>query len=178
MSRVGKKPITIPSQVKVTLAPGLVSAEGPKGKLSHRLCAGVQVQQEGAVLKVEAQAEDRFTRAQHGLTRTLIHNMVEGVHQGFSKELEIQGVGFKAQASAGKLELSLGFTHPVIFPIPASITIETPKPTVVVIKGPDKALVGQVAARIRDFFPPEPYKGKGIRYAGEVVRRKAGKAVA
>jgi large subunit ribosomal protein L6 len=178
MSRVGKKPITIPPQVKVALEPGLVSVEGPKGKLSHKLFAGVRVQQEGELLKVEAQAEDRFTRAQHGLTRTLIHNMVEGVHQGFSKELEIQGVGFKAQSSSGKLELSLGFTHPVVFPIPAGITIETPKPTVVVIKGPDKALVGQVAARVRDFFPPEPYKGKGIRYVGEVVRRKAGKSVA
>ncbi len=178
MSRVGKKQIEVPSGVKVEVQGAQVRVEGPKGKLSLLLPEGITVTRQDALLQVGAASEDRFVRAQHGLNRTLIYNMIVGVTQGFSKELEIQGVGFKAQVADGKLELTLGFTHPVVYPIPAGITIEAPKPTQLVVKGIDKALVGQVASQIRDFYPPEPYKGKGIRFVGEVVRRKAGKAVA
>lgn len=178
MSRVGQNPIPLPAQVKVEAQGELLSVEGPKGRLQHRLPEGITVECAEGRLKVKRSGEETRLKSLHGLSRTLVDNMVKGVTQGFMKELEIQGVGFRAQVAQGKLELLLGFTHPVHYPIPAGITIETPKPTQLVIKGMDKALVGQVAARIRSFKPPEPYKGKGIRYAGEAVRRKAGKAVA
>ena len=178
MSRVGQNPIEIPAQVKVDIQGDRLQVEGPKGKLFHHLPEGITVEQGQAQLLVKRAGQEAKFKSLHGLTRTLIDNMVKGVTQGFAKELEIQGVGFRASVAQGKLELYVGFTHPVIFQIPAGITVETPKPTQLVIKGTDKALVGQVAARIRAFAPPEPYKGKGIRYVGEVVRRKAGKAVA
>lgn len=155
-----------------------MQVEGPMGKLSHRLPEGITVEPAEAKLLVKRASQETRLKSLHGLTRTLLDNMVKGVTVGFVKELEIQGVGFRAQVTPGKLELYVGFTHPVIYSIPTGITIETPKPTQLVIKGIDKALVGQVAARIRAFAPPEPYKGKGIRYVGEAVRRKAGKAVA
>lgn len=178
MSRVGQRPIQLPVQVKVEVQGNLLHVEGPKGKLIHRLPEGITVERADVQLLVKRSGQETVLKSLHGLTRTLVDNMVKGVTQGFVKELEIQGVGFRAQTAPGKLELYVGFTHPVVYPIPQGITIETPKPTQLVIKGIDKVLVGQVAARIRAFAPPEPYKGKGIRYVGEVVRRKAGKAVA
>ncbi len=178
MSRVGKVPIVIPPKVKVDLQGALVSVEGPKGKLSHQVPQGLCVENAEGKLLVKRESDTKTLKSLHGLTRTLVYNMIKGVTDGYVKELEIQGVGYRAQVNAGKLELYVGFTHAVIYPIPQGITIEAPKPTQLVIKGTDKALVGLVAARIRDYAPPEPYKGKGIRYVGEVVRRKAGKAVA
>ena len=178
MSRVGLNPIGIPEKVTVELENRTVLVEGPKGKLSHRLPEGIEVDRVESQLRVKRSSSETRLKSLHGLTRTLIGNMVKGVTDGFVKELEIQGVGYRAQAASGRLEMFVGFTHPVVYPIPPGITIETPKPTQLIVKGIDKALVGQVAARIRDFAPPEPYKGKGIRYLGEVVRRKAGKAVA
>ena len=193
MSRVGEKPIPIPDQVKVALEERNVSIEGPKGTLALPLPSGIRVERSDARLSlketkplrppaaqllVKRESDEKGVKALHGLTRTLVANMIQGVTQGYSKELEIQGVGYRAQVASGKLELHVGFTHPVTYPIPQGITLEAPKPTVLVVKGIDKALVGQVAARIRSFAKPEPYKGKGIRYAGEIVRRKAGKAVA
>lgn len=178
MSRVGLRPIVVPNQVKVEVQADLVVVEGPKGKLSHRLPPGITLGKQNGQFLVKRAGEDKGQKSLHGLTRTLIDNMVIGVTQGFVKELEIVGVGYRAQGSSDKLELFVGLTHPVVYPIPAGVTVETPKPTQVIVKGIDKALVGQVAARLRDFAKPEPYKGKGIRYAGEVIRRKAGKAVA
>ena len=178
MSRVGKKPISIPPQVKVEINGAQIHVEGPKGKLSHQIPAGLSLERGEGQLTVKRADDEKQSKSLHGLTRTLVDNMVIGVTQGYVKELEIQGVGYRAQASPGKLEMFVGFTHPVHYPIPTGISIETPKPTQIVVKGSDKALVGQVAARIRSFAPPEPYKGKGVRYVGEVVRRKAGKAVA
>jgi len=178
MSRVGQRPIQLPAQVKVEVQENLLQVEGPKGKLTHRLPEGITVERADVQLLVKRSGDETRLKSLHGLTRTLVDNMVKGVTQGFVKELEIQGVGFRAQVTPEKLELYVGFTHPVVYPIPQGITIEAPKPTQLVVKGTDKVLVGQVAARIRAFAPPEPYKGKGIRYLGEVVRRKAGKAVA
>ncbi len=178
MSRVGLRPIVVPNQVKVEVQADLVVVEGPKGKLTHRLPPGISLDRQNGQLLVKRTGEDKGWKSLHGLTRTLIDNMVIGVTQGFVKELEIVGVGYRAQLSSNKLELFVGLTHPVVYPIPPGVTVETPKPTQVIVKGLDKALVGQVAARLRGFAKPEPYKGKGIRYAGEVVRRKAGKAVA
>jgi large subunit ribosomal protein L6 len=178
MSRVGEKPISIPAQVKVTLEERNVSIEGPKGKLALSIPSGIRVERSDAQLLVKRESDEKGVEGLHGLTRTLVANMIDGVTQGYTRELEIQGVGYRAQVASGKLELYVGLTHPVSYPIPQGITVETPKPTVLVVKGIDKALVGQVAARIRSFAKPEPYKGKGIRYLGEIVRRKAGKAVA
>ena len=178
MSRVGKQPISIPAQVKVAVDQQTVRVEGPKGKLSYALPVGISVEQQTGQLLVKRRDDEKMTKSLHGLSRTLVDNMVKGVTDGFSRELEIVGTGFRAQVTGGKLELYIGFTHAVIFQIPQGITIEVPKPTQVIIKGVDKALVGQVAAQLRSYYKPEPYKGKGIRYAGEVIRRKAGKAVA
>lgn len=178
MSRVGRRPIAVPDTVTVRIDGQAVKVEGPKGALSHVLPAGIQAQVADQVVTVQRLEERQAVRALHGLSRTLVANMVQGVTAGFSKELEIQGVGYKAQVDKSVLTLTLRFSHPVIYPIPAGVTIEAPKPTLLVIKGIDKALVGQVAATIRAFYKAEPYKGTGIRYVGEVVRRKAGKAVA
>lgn len=178
MSRVGKKPIDIGPQVKVQLQGGMVEITGPKGKLSHRVPAGLHIEQGENRLSVTRQSEETSIKSLHGLTRTLLANMVKGVSEGYVKELELVGVGYRAQVSGTKLELFVGFTHPVIYPIPPGITVEAPKPTQLIIKGIDKHWVGQVAARIRAFAPPEPYKGKGIKYVGEIIRRKAGKTVA
>lgn len=178
MSRVGKLPIVVPQKVKVDLQGATVLVEGPKGKLSHQVPKGLTLESAEGKLHVKREADTKELKSLHGLTRTLVFNMIKGVTDGYMKELEIQGVGYRALVNAGKLELYVGLTHAVIYPIPQGITVEAPKPTQLVVKGIDKALVGMVAARIRDFAPPEPYKGKGIRYVGEVVRRKAGKAVA
>jgi large subunit ribosomal protein L6 len=177
MSRIGRSPIPVPSGVTVALAEDLVTVTGPQGSLARRLPAGISITQEGDVLVVARPDDERRHRALHGLTRSLVANMVAGVTQGFSKELEIVGVGYRANAKGpGALELALGFSHPVQVDAPDGITFEVPTPTRVIVRGIDKEKVGQVAADIRKIRKPEPYKGKGVRYAGERVLRKAGKA--
>ena len=178
MSRVGKRPIDIPQGVKVSIAESSIRVEGTKGKLSLDILPEVKVELKGNQVIVTRISDEKEHMMKHGLMRALINNMVVGVSEGFTKELEIIGVGFKAQLSGKKLVLNLGFSHPVEYDIPEGITIETPKPTQITVKGIDKQLVGEVAAEIRDFYKPEPYKGKGIRYVGEYVRKKAGKTVA
>jgi large subunit ribosomal protein L6 len=176
MSRIGKTPITVPSGVDVTVADRLITVKGPKGTLSRQLPGVITVRQEDATLLVERPDDERQNRAQHGLTRTLVANMVQGVTEGFVKELEIIGVGYRAAAQGtGNLELALGFSHPVRVAAPQGIEFETPQPTRIVVRGIDKEQVGQVAADIRKIRKPEPYKGKGVRYLGERVQRKAGK---
>ncbi len=177
MSRVGKKPIEIPKGVKLVVDHNQVNVEGPKGKLSFSMSARIKaIIKENTVL-LERHSDMIMDKALHGTSRSVIANMVKGVTDGFSKELLIEGVGFKAVLQGKQLNLSLGFTHPVLFDIPEGLTAETPKPTVVIIKGIDKVQVGHFAAKIRKLYEAEPYKGKGVRYAGEVVRRKAGKTV-
>ena len=177
MSRVGRTPIPLPDGVTVTLADGLVTVAGPQGSLARPLPGTVTVRQEDSTVHVERPDDLRQSRALHGLTRSLLANMVTGVTTGFSKELEIVGVGYRATAKGpASLELALGFSHPVAVDAPDGVTFEVPTPTRVVVKGIDKEKVGQVAADIRKLRRPEPYKGKGIRYAGERVIRKAGKA--
>jgi large subunit ribosomal protein L6 len=177
MSRIGKAPINLPAGVEVTLAEGTVTVSGPGGTLSRRLPGEITVRQEAATLVVERPNDERHNRALHGLTRTLIANMVTGVTSGFTKELEIVGVGYRATAKGpAQLELALGFSHPVVVDAPQGVTFEVPQPTRIAVRGIDKELVGQVAANIRKLRKPEPYKGKGVRYSGEKVLRKAGKA--
>ncbi|HMV73624.1 MAG TPA: 50S ribosomal protein L6 [Microthrixaceae bacterium] len=176
MSRIGKAPIAVPSGVTVTLDGQSISVKGPKGELSRTYSELISVRQDGEELVVERSGDDRDSRAQHGLVRSLIQNMVTGVTQGFQKDLEIVGVGYRAQAKGQGLELSLGFSHPVVVDAPDGISFNVPAPTRIEVHGIDKQLVGQVAANIREWRKPEPYKGKGVRYADEHVRRKAGKA--
>ncbi|MDP2943303.1 MAG: 50S ribosomal protein L6 [Candidatus Omnitrophota bacterium] len=177
MSRVGKKPILIPKNVKVSVTGNTVLVEGPKGKLTFDAHPNMTVEAKEDQVIVSRRSDEKSDKALHGLTRTLINNMVVGTTAGYQKELEIQGVGFRAQVSGKKIVLQLGFSHPVDFHIPEGIVIEAPKPTQIIIKGIDKQKVGETAAEIRAIFPPEPYKGKGIRYLGEYVRKKVGKAV-
>ncbi len=177
MSRVGRAPIPVPSGVTVVVGDGSVDITGPHGSLSRQIPAGISVTQQGDALVVERQDDERRNRALHGLTRSLLANMVTGVTDGFSKELEIVGVGYRAAAQGpAALELALGFSHAVKVAAPDGITFDVPSPTRIVVKGIDKERVGQVAADIRKLRKPEPYKGKGVRYAGERVLRKAGKA--
>jgi large subunit ribosomal protein L6 len=176
MSRIGKLPIAVPNGVTVTVDGNTVKVKGPKGELSHRLAGGITVDREENTLNVKRESEETNHKSLHGLTRSLIANMVEGVTKGYQKQLEITGVGYKAEVRPYGLQLSLGFSHTIEYKSPAGIKLTAPQPTQVVIDGSDKALVGQVAAELRGLRPPEPYKGKGIRYAGEIVRRKAGKA--
>jgi large subunit ribosomal protein L6 len=176
MSRIGKLPITVPSGVTVSQDGSTVKVKGPKGELSHRLPAGVTMERDGDTLNIKRESEETNHKSLHGLTRSLIANMVEGVTKGYTKQLEITGVGYKAEVKPYGLLLSLGFSHTIEFKAPAGIKLTAPQPTAVTIEGSDKMLVGQVASEIRNLRPPEPYKGKGIRYAGEVIRRKAGKA--
>jgi len=176
MSRIGKAPIAVPSGVDVTISNGHVTVKGPKGSLSRDIPGEIVVRQEESQLFVERPNDERQNRALHGLTRTLVNNMVVGVTDGFSKELEIIGVGYRAEATTPtKLRLALGFSHPVLVDAPDGITFEVPAQTRVIVKGIDKEVVGQVAANIRSIRKPEPYKGKGVRYLGERVLRKAGK---
>jgi large subunit ribosomal protein L6 len=175
MSRIGKKPIELPAGVSVSISPGRVMVNGPLGELSQSLPRRMTVEQKDSELLVTRPTDRGDDRALHGLTRTLVANMVEGVTRGFEKRLEIQGVGYRAQLKGEDLELSVGFSHSVPYKPPKGINFEVPQPTVVVVKGIDKQQVGQVAAEIRAVRPPEPYKGKGIRYSGEHVRRKVGK---
>jgi large subunit ribosomal protein L6 len=177
MSRIGRAPIPVPSGVEVTVADRHVIVKGPQGTLERDLPGLITVRQEDSTLLVERPNDERQNRALHGLTRSLVANMVTGVSAGFTKELEIVGVGYRATSQGpDKIEFALGFSHPVPVEAPAGITFDVPQPTRVVVKGIDKELVGQVAANIRKLRKPEPYKGKGVRYAGEVVLRKAGKA--
>jgi large subunit ribosomal protein L6 len=175
MSRIGNKPVQIPDGVTVSVGEGRVSVNGPKGELSQELNREMKVEVSGDTLTVERPTDRGEHRALHGLTRSLIANMVEGVTEGYSKKLEIQGVGYRARLSGKALDLNVGFSHPVSVPAPEGIEYEVPQPTEVIVRGIDKQLVGEMAARIRRVRPPEPYKGKGIRYEGEYVRRKVGK---
>jgi large subunit ribosomal protein L6 len=177
MSRIGKVPIAVPSGVEVTIDGATVRVKGPKGQLEHEIVGDVAVAREGDELVVTRADDTRANRSLHGLQRTLIANMVTGVSDGFAKELEIVGVGYRAQAQGpSAIELAVGFSHPVRVQAPEGITFEVPQPTRIVVRGHDKQLVGQVAADIRKIRKPEPYKGKGIRYVGERVQRKAGKS--
>jgi len=176
MSRIGRMPIPIPQGVSLEVRPGEVRVKGPKGELSVPVDPDLKVVVEEGQARVERPSDARRHRALHGLTRTLIANAIIGVTQGYSKELEIKGIGYRAKLTGSKLELSVGFSHPVIFEPPEGIKIEVPEPTKIRVSGIDKQKVGQVAANIRAIRPPDAYKGKGIRYAGEVVRLKPGKA--
>ena len=177
MSRIGNAPIEIPAGVTVTLGEeNLVTVKGPKGELSRHIHPEMKVTVEGNIVKVERPSDDKTHRSLHGLSRTLIHNMVLGVTEGFSKSLEINGVGYRAQKQGKNLNLSLGFSHPVIVEPPAGISFDVPSANAIVVNGIDKETVGQIAAEIRGLREPEPYKGKGIKYAGEHIRRKEGKA--
>jgi large subunit ribosomal protein L6 len=175
MSRIGRKPVAVPDAVTVTIAPGDITVKGPKGELNQFYSQDITVSQEDGTILVARPTDRGEHRALHGLTRSLIANMVEGVTDGFEKRLEIQGVGYRAALKGKNLELALGFSHPVSIMAPEGIEFEVPQPTEIIIRGIDKQLVGQVAADIRKRRPPEPYKGKGIRYKGEQVLRKVGK---
>ncbi len=175
MSRIGRKPIAVPESVTVDVAPGRVAVKGPKGELAQSFDAEMKVEQENGTVTVSRPTDRGEHRALHGLTRSLIANMVEGVVDGFERKLEIQGVGYRAQLKGKTLELALGYSHPVSIEPPEGIEFEVPQPTEVIVRGIDKQLVGQVAADIRKRRPPEPYKGKGIRYSDEHVVRKVGK---
>ncbi len=178
MSRVGKQLIQIPDKVSVKIgADRNVSVEGPKGKLSWTLPTGVDAKAEGNEITVTRLSEDRRVRAMHGTSQRLISNMVIGVSQGYTKNLEIHGVGFRAAVKGNSIDLSLGHSHPVLHPIPAGVKVTVTENTKIAIEGVDKQIVGQIAADIRGYYPPEPYKAKGVRYAGEQIRRKAGKSV-
>jgi len=178
MSRIGKKAVEIPDKVKVQIDnEGAVAVEGPKGKLNWQLPRDISAKVENNNVTLVRSGETRSVKALHGLSRALVNNMVEGVSKGFSKDLEIEGVGFKAAVQGQNLNLSLGFSHPMLFPIPKDIKITVTENTKISIAGVDKKMVGQVAADIRRYYPPEPYKGKGVRYAGEQIRRKEGKTV-
>lgn len=176
MSRIGKQPIDVPAGVTVKLEGQVITVKGPKGELSRTLHPDMKINVDANVITVERPSDEKNHRALHGLTRALIHNMVIGVTEGFKKELEIQGVGYRAQMKGKKLALTLGFSHPLELDAPEGITIECPSATQIVISGMNKEHVGEFAAKVRKYREPEPYKGKGIRYVGEHVRRKAGKA--
>jgi large subunit ribosomal protein L6 len=176
MSRIGRLPIQVPSGVEVSLDGQLVTVKGPKGTLTHTVIEPITVEREDGVLLVKRPDDERDSRARHGLTRSLLNNMVTGVTAGFSKTLEIVGVGYRVQARGRDLEFSLGFSHPVPVKAPEGITFEVQAPTRFVVSGIDKQQVGEVAATIRKLRKPDPYKGKGVRYQGEVIRRKVGKA--
>jgi large subunit ribosomal protein L6 len=175
MSRIGKKPVPIPGNVEVTVNGTTVKVKGPKGELTRTFVPKMKIRVDDGAVVIERPSDEKEDRALHGLTRALIANMVQGVTEGFRKTLEIVGVGYRAEKKGKNLVVSVGYSHPVENPEPAGITLTTPQPTVIVIEGIDKQKVGQVAAELREFRRPEPYKGKGIRYQGEQVRRKAGK---
>ena len=176
MSRIGKQPIAVPDGVEITIEPELVKVKGPKGELERRLHPEMGVALDNGTIVVSRPSDEPNHRALHGLTRTLVANMVDGVTKGYSKQLEIVGVGYKAETRPYGLQLALGFSHPIEYRAPKGIKLTAPQPTQIIIEGADKELVGQVAAELRNLRPPEPYKGKGIKYQGEQIRRKAGKA--
>lgn len=177
MSRVGNKAISLPEKVKIETQGADVTVEGPKGKLQWSLPAGITMEQKDGEVIVSRESDKREKRALHGTSRSLIQNMIVGVSEGFVKDLEINGVGLRAALKGSDLDLSLGKSHPIIHPIPSGLTVTVTDSTKIKVEGIDKQLVGQFAAEVRRFYPPEPYKGKGVRYAGEFVRRKAGKSV-
>jgi len=176
MSRIGKNPITVPNGVSITLNGNQITVKGPKGELSRAIPADMMISQDTGTVTVNRPSDDPKHKALHGLSRTLIANMVEGVTKGFSKQLDIVGVGYKAETRPYGLQLALGFSHAVEYKAPKGIKLTAPVPTQIIIEGANKEVVGQVAAELRSLRPPEPYKGKGIKYAGEQIRRKAGKA--
>ena len=178
MSRIGKQPVSIPAKVKVSVTGTTIAVEGPKGKLSKTFADVVSIKVEATEVNVSPVGETTFARAMHGTARSVIAGMVKGVSEGFTRDLEIQGVGFKAALKGQTLDLALGYSHQIIFPIPDGIKVTVADQTKVKVEGVDKQLVGAVASRIRSFYPPEPCKGKGVRYFGERVRRKEGKTVA
>jgi large subunit ribosomal protein L6 len=175
MSRIGKKPIALPAGVQVELKDGLVSVKGQKGALQRPFLEGLEMDMADGIITVRRMRDDKRSRSYHGLMRTLVANMIEGVSKGFEKKLEIVGIGYRSELKGSDLALFLGYSHPINFPLPAGISAEIEKQTLVTIKGIDKELVGQTAAKIRDLRKPDPYKGKGVKYAGEVLRKKAGK---
>jgi large subunit ribosomal protein L6 len=175
LSRIGRKPIEVPAGVNIAIDPGRVMVNGPLGELQQQVSPRMKITHDDGTIVVERPTERGEDRALHGLTRTLIANMVEGVTKGFEKRLEIQGVGYRAALRGTDLELNVGYSHPVVLKAPQGISFEVPTPTEVIVKGIDKQAVGQIAAEVRKVRPPEPYKGKGIRYEGEYVRRKVGK---
>ena len=175
MSRIGKKPIPVPQGVKVAVEEGMVRAEGPKGKLSQSIPSSLSVTMESDVLTVARSSDHRNVRALHGLTRSLLANMVTGVKDGFERKLEIVGIGYRCQLQGKALQLALGYSHPVIFPLPDGIQAEVERQVSITLRGADKALLGQTAAKLRALRKPDPYKGKGIKYADEHIRRKVGK---
>jgi large subunit ribosomal protein L6 len=176
MSRIGRMPITVPDGVKVHVADGTVRVEGPKGKLARTFHTDVAVAVDGKTVNVTRNAETRRARGIHGLTRRLVANMVEGVSKGFTRVLEINGVGYRADARGNVVHLTLGYSHPIAFQLPPGVTAKVDKQVVVTLDGPDREVLGHVAAALRELRPPEPYKGKGMKYAAETIRRKAGKA--
>jgi large subunit ribosomal protein L6 len=176
MSRIGKKPVTLPKGVQASIEGRTIRVKGPKGELERRLHPEMEVALENGAIVVRRPSDESRHKALHGLTRTLVANMVEGVERGFQKQLDIVGVGYRAEARPYGLQLALGYSHPVEYRAPKGIKLTAPQPTAIVVEGSDKELVGQVAAELRSLRPPEPYKGKGIKYAGEQIRRKAGKA--
>jgi large subunit ribosomal protein L6 len=176
MSRIGKLPISLPKGVAITIDGNTVKVKGPKGELTRQFAQGITIGQEGDVLNVTRASDEENHKSLHGLSRSLLANMVEGVTKGYQKTLEISGVGYKAEVKPFGLQLALGFSHTIQYKAPAGVKLTAPQPTTIVIDGPDKEKVGQVAAELRNLRPPEPYKGKGIKYQGEVIRRKAGKA--
>ena len=178
MSRIGKKPIAFSTQTKIEIKDDAIFVEGKKGKLSLKIPYGIEVSKEDNQIVVKRKSEDKNIRSLHGTIRALTANMVKGVEEGFKKELEIVGVGYKAQVKGNTLVLDIGFSHPVKVNVPEGVKVQTPAATKIVVEGIDKQKVGQFAAKLRDFYPPEPYKGKGIRYSGEFVRKKLGKAMA
>jgi len=175
VSRIGKMPINVPSGVEVNIGPSEVTVKGPKGQLSEKIPYGIKVTKEDNQVIVQRQSESKLHRSLHGLSRTLVHNMVVGVSEGFSKTLEIVGVGYRATKKGNDIELAVGYSHPVAIKQVEGIEFEVPSPNKIIVKGADKQLVGQIASNIRDVRPPEPYKGKGIKYEGEYIRRKVGK---
>lgn len=177
MSRIGKQPITIPAKVKVEVKGQKVHVEGPKGKLDWELPSRTTLKIDGTTALVSRQGEDAQTRALHGLSRALVHNMVKGVSDGFTKKLEINGVGFKAAVAGKTITMSLGYSHPINYTIPDQIKVVVEENTKITIEGPDKQLVGKVASELRSYYPPEPYKGKGVKYSDEKIIRKEGKTV-
>ena len=177
MSRIGKQPVPIPAKVKVEVKGQKIFVEGPKGKLDFELPRRTLAKVEHGNVVVSRDGDDAAAKALHGLSRSLVNNMVKGVSEGFVKKLEIQGVGFKAAVQGKSVNLSLGYSHPLVYPIPDQVKVTVEENTKVTIEGPDKQVIGQVAAEIRAYYPPEPYKGKGVRYVGEKVERKEGKTV-
>jgi large subunit ribosomal protein L6 len=178
MSRIGKKPLNLPKDVKIEFKDGFIFVEGPKGKLSRPISDRIKVEIKDSQIFLKRISDTKLDKSLHGLYRALTLNMIKGVTEGYSKELEIVGVGFRAQVQGANLNMRLGFSHPVNILVPEGINIETPKQTQIVVKGIDKEMVGRVASEIRAILPPEPYKGKGIRYAGEYVKKKVGKSQA